>query len=367
MFMLRGSDRVRDSSAGLRAWFLLQAALIAWLILVACSSSEPGTAPPVRGGGASAYGVAVVFDAGGLEDGRLNQMVWAGIERVAKQPGITTDYRVVLDPQEYGSQLETLSRGDYDVIVAVGPVAVSAREVARARPQQQFMLVGEGGTLPNTLSLTFDLSQPAFLSGYLAAGVSANGVVCTLGDSRDEASREIMHAFSAGIEHYNLERGADVTVLGWDSAAGEGAFTGSRAPAAVLSLASDLFDAGCEVLLPAVSQDVRPLAELAQRRDRALIGRDMDGYLLAPQWGTVWLTSLQRRGDQVVFDALQTLRNSPTLVSAQQVGTLANGGAGLAPLHEWETRTPATLRADLENLKQALLAGRVQVPPRPWQ
>lgn len=44
-------------------------------------------------------------------------------------------------------------------------------------------------------------------------------------------------------------------------------------------------------------------------------------------------------------------------------GTLENGGVGLAPFHELETRVPFSLRAKLDEIKRGIVEGSISVDP----
>ena len=41
------------------------------------------------------------------------------------------------------------------------------------------------------------------------------------------------------------------------------------------------------------------------------------------------------------------------------VGTLANGGAVLAPYHFWTTKVPASLQAEIKTLEQQIISGKI--------
>ena len=43
------------------------------------------------------------------------------------------------------------------------------------------------------------------------------------------------------------------------------------------------------------------------------------------------------------------------------VGTLASGGVGLAPYHDFEDAVPADLKAEIEALREGIIAGSVAV------
>jgi basic membrane protein A len=43
------------------------------------------------------------------------------------------------------------------------------------------------------------------------------------------------------------------------------------------------------------------------------------------------------------------------------VGTLENGGVGIAPFHDWESKVPADLGATLDDLKAKIISGEITV------
>jgi basic membrane protein A len=43
------------------------------------------------------------------------------------------------------------------------------------------------------------------------------------------------------------------------------------------------------------------------------------------------------------------------------VGTLENGGVGLAPFHDFSSKVPASLQGELDELKAAIISGEVEV------
>ena len=42
------------------------------------------------------------------------------------------------------------------------------------------------------------------------------------------------------------------------------------------------------------------------------------------------------------------------------ISTLANDGVGLAPYHDWESKVPAELTAELETVKQGIIDGTIK-------
>ena len=86
---------------------------------------------------------------------------------------------------------------------------------------------GSEKAIPNVRGLTFQTDQAAFLAGYLAAGMSKTGKVGTFGGLQIPTVTIFMKGFQAGVEYYNTKHNTTVQVLGWDTKADKGLFTGT--------------------------------------------------------------------------------------------------------------------------------------------
>jgi basic membrane protein A len=51
-----------------------------------------------------------------------------------------------------------------------------------------------------------------------------------------------------------------------------------------------------------------------------------------------------------------------TFKGGTYIGTLANGGVGLAPYHDFASKVAASLQAELAQVKQGIINGTIQVP-----
>jgi len=80
----------------------------------------------------------------------------------------------------------------------------------------------EASVILNVLGQVYATDEDAFLAGYLAASVSKTG---TFGGTNIPTVIIFTDGFSRGVQRYKEEKGASVTVLGWDpSFAGKSAY-----------------------------------------------------------------------------------------------------------------------------------------------
>ena len=90
--------------------------------------------------------------------------------------------------------------------------------------------------------------------------------------------------------------------------------------------------------------------------DAAIIGVNSDAYVSAPEDTAYYLTSVMKN--------LTTATKEVTLAAANgdfdnkpYIGTLENGGVGIAPAHDWESKLDPALLAEVEELQNAIISG----------
>ncbi len=103
-------------------------------------------------------------------------------------------------------------------------------------------------------------------------------------------------------------------------------------------------------------------AALKERGNAYVIGVDSDWYLTAPDYADITLTSVMKMMDVTTKTAIQSAKEG-TFEGGVTVGTLENGGVGLAPFHDLDAMVPAELKAELETIKAGIID--MSVPTNP--
>ena len=88
---------------------------------------------------------------------------------------------------------------------------------------------------------------------------------------------------------------------------------------------------------------------------------DTDGCVSAAEYCDVLLTSRQKGMDVAVDDGHQGRRRRHVQQRAVYVGTLANNGIGLAPYHDVDSKIPPSVKAEMDQLKQQIIDGKIKV------
>jgi basic membrane protein A len=217
--------------------------------------------------------------------------------------------------------------------------------------------------LPNVRELVYQTDQAAFAAGYLAAGVSETGVLCTYGGANFPTVAIFMDGFTRGAAYYNEVKGTDVQVLGWDVDAQDGLFTGSFTDMDLArSTAESLFQESCDIIIPVGGAINLPAGDAINDSGvtAALVGVDVDAYeAMDSQYQSLWLTTVEKAlGPLVTLSVQQQAEDSWS--AGAFVGNLENDGVGLAPFHDWDSKVSGELKAEVLQVLQDIKDGVIK-------
>ena len=320
----------------------------------------------VSAGSASAFTACQVTDVGGIDDASFNQTAWKGIEDSVSAYGIDGRYLESTAETDYAPNLNSMVENKCDLIISVGfLMCEAAKNAADANPSVKFSAIDCAfENMDNIIGQVFATNEGGFLAGYLAAGVSETGVLGTFGGINIPPVTAFMDGFVYGVDHYNKQHGTSVEVLGWNTDTREGLFTGNfdslddgRA------FAQNLYDEGADIVLPVAGPVGLGSAALAAElgRDKLkIIGVDADLTQTDPDRADVYLTSILKRMDATVMQVIKQTMDGK-YAGGTFVGTLANGGVGLAPLHSFDAEVPAKLKAELKAVEAGVIDGSIKI------
>jgi len=365
---------------------LLALGASAAIILAACgggASTAPTTAPTSAASAAAtataaasmaAFKACLVTDTGGLGDKGFNDNALKGLQD-AKKAGYATDIKNLESKKDadYASNIDALVADNCQSITTVGfNMGDATKAGAKANKDVAFSIVDNAydPAIANVTGIVFATEQAGMLAGYLAAGVSATGKIGTYGGLPIPPVTAFMDGLWAGIKYYNQENGKNVTLLGYNPA---DKTHGVNAPADNPwgntdfgnQQANAFFQEGVDIVVPVAggtgigSFTAAKQAQAAGKKVYA-IGVDTDQYITAPGFESVILTSIQKIIDKAVADTIH-LAQQGTKGGTNYLGTLANGGVGIAPFHDLANLVPAALQTGLDALKGKISAGTVKV------
>jgi len=312
----------------------------------------------------SDYLACMVSDAGGFNDNSFNQSGYEGLKKAESDLGITIKTSESQTSADFAPNLKSLVSQNCDITFTVGFLLAEATEAqATLSPDAHFAIIDDNSIdLPNVKSLVFKTSDASFLAGYLAAAYSTTGIVATFGGMQIPSVTIFMDGFVDGVALYNSDNGKDVKVLGWDKASQNGAFTGDFDDQSKgQNTTKNFIDQGADVIMPVAGPVGHgAVAAATEAGNVAIIWVDADGYETAPQNQGIFLTSVIKEIGASVFDTVKQ-SEAGSFSNEEYIGTLANGGVGLAPYHDFDSKIPADVKAKIEQLKQDIASGKLKV------
>ena len=348
------------------------------LVLAACgsasapSSGSSSTSTPAASG---KFLGCMVTDTGGIDDKSFNQSSWAGMQAAAAaEPSkIQVTYLPSTTSADYASNISTFIAKRCGIIVTVGFLMAGATETAaKANPKQDFAIVDcsyaskclTGTPVTNIDQLVYNTVQDGFLGGYLAAGMTKTGKVATYGGEQFGTVTIYEDGFWDGVQYYNSKHHAHVTVLGWSEKTQKGVFAGSFTNlGAGQQIANTFINEGADVIFPVAGGVGLGSAKAVQTADASgknvsMMWVDTDGCVSAAAYCKYFITSVEKGITNSVETAILSAAKG-TFKGGTYVGTLVNGGAVLAPFHDFASKVPPSLQSELNTLKQQIESGKI--------
>ncbi len=373
------------------AWATAALAVSATLVIAACGSSHSSAASgsstsstPASTSTAATSGKflgCMVTDTGGIDDRSFNASSWAGMQAAAAaNSNITVKYLQSSTQSDYTPNINTFLSEKCGIIVTVGFLMGPATEAAaKAHPGQKFAIVDcsyASGCLTGTKEtnidqLVFNTVQDGFLGGYLAAGMTKTGKVATFGGEDFGTVTIYMDGFWDGVQYYNSKHGTHVQVLGWNEQTQKGSFTGDFTNQTKgQTLTQTFITEGADIVFPVAGNVGLGAAKAVQDADAAagsqkvnMFWVDVDGCVSAPQYCKYFITSVEKGIVPAVKTSVLSAA-SGTFKGGTYVGTLANGGAVLAPFHLFAGKVPASLQSQLAQVGVGIANGTIQTPTK---
>lgn len=325
----------------------------------------------------SSLKVGLVTNTDGVNDHAFNQLAWEGIQKAAAEMGFTAKFIESTQPADYETNIDTLATEGYNVIITVGsPMSDAAASRAKQYPGIKFAIIdyaytptvgspycagtvqncyADGG-LTNVTSLMFAEHQLGFLAGVLAGGMSQSGFVCSISSVRTSPSDRFVISFRAGAvwqagesikgmnNYINIQTTDENVPSRTDSTDGK-------------ETAQNLINDGCDVVLGVLANG----ALLAAKESSVMaIGSYSDQYYTYPQAQSALISSAQKKVDVAVYNYLKTVSDG-SATSGINTSNLQNGGVGLAPFHDWDSRIPADLKARIQSASEGIINGSITI------
>ena len=340
---------------------LLGILIVASLVLTACGGGGTATGGKLK--------VGLVTDTGGVHDKSFNQSAWVGVQKAASEFGLDAKFIESKQPTDYDKNIDQFATENYDVIITVGfLMGDSTAAKAKQYPNIKFAIIDNSyaptkdsvacpdtvkdcyvdGGLTNVTSLMFQEDEVGFLAGVVAAGMSKTGTVCTVSGMEIPPVVRYVVGFQNGAKWMNPNINTLNVYIPSFTDPAKGKETGQS-----------MIDQGCDVVFGVGGNTGNGGLLAAKEKGLMAIGVDVDQYNTYPEVKDALLTSAAKNVDAAVYNYLKTI-NDGTSKAGIMIANLKNGGTGLAPYHDWESKIPDSVKNKVNEAKAGLLDGTIK-------
>jgi basic membrane protein A len=318
------------------------------------STGDTTTPPPTETTPASALKVALVADAGQLNDNGFNELAFNGLKRAERELGITGRVVEAKSAADYVPNMSTLARQGYDLIVGVGFAqgdAVAA--TAKRFPKTNFAIVDVDqsflkGKPKNVQGLLFREEQVGYLVWYLGAleaKRAGSESISAVGGFKEPPVDRFIAGYKAGAE-----AAVPGTTVRWDYS------QDWDDQAKCKELALNQIAAGSKVVFQVAGGC--GLGALSAAKDESVwgIGVDGDQSFLGPHV----LTSALKGVDSAVFLTIKAVEDGTFAGGKNVVFGIDQDGVGLGKVSPKANKDDV---AKVEEVEQKLADGEIATIP----
>ena len=298
--------------------------------------------------------VALVADAGQLNDNGFNELAFKGLKRAERELGVTGRVVEAKSAADYIPNMTTLARQGFDLIIGVGFAQGDAIAAAAKRfPDTSFAIIDVDhaflkGKPANVQGLLFREEQVGYLVGYLGALEAEKAgakAISAVGGYKEPPVDRFIAGYRAGAEA--AVPGTKVTwsySQDWED------------QAKCKELALNQIAAGSKVVFQVAGGC--GLGALSAAKDKQVwgIGVDADQSFLGPHV----LTSALKGVDSAVFLTVQALEDDTFAGGKNVVFGIDQDGVGLGTLSPKADADDVTA---VEEVEQQLAAGEIDDIP----
>ncbi len=317
------------------------------LLVSACQSSSP-----------PATNIAVVLDEIGENDRSFNEYTLKGAADAARNLGFRLSYTVSRSSADYEKDIEAFAAGGAELILTAGLLLSDATAaVAKRHPGVRFAVVDTAynparyqDDLLNVTSLMFAEDEAAYPAGVLAGCLSQTGTVATVAGMELPPVTRYVTGFQNGARSVNPAiRTLNVYIPSFNDAA-----AGRRAGQAFL-------DQGADVIFGVGGNTGNGALLAAHEAGRMAVGVDVDQYFTYPEVAPSLITSAAKNVDAAAAAAVEAF-GAGELRAGIRLANARNGGVGIAPYHDWDSRIPQACKEKVNAAIEGLRNGRI--PPQ---
>jgi basic membrane protein A len=343
---------------------LLLVVLLASVVMTACAPAATSTK----------LKVGLVTDTGGVNDKSFNQSAWVGVQKAMTDLNIDAKYIESKQPTDYDKNIDAFASQKYDVIITVGfLMGDSTAAKAKQYPNIKFAIIDNqyyptkdsvacadtvkdcyaDGGLTNVTSLMFQEDQVGFLAGVLAAGMSKTGTICSVSGMQIPPVERYVVGYQNGAKWYKPDtKPLNVYIPSFTD------------PATGKETGQSMISQGCDVVFGVGGNTGNGGLLAASEKGLMAIGVDVDQYNTYPEVKGALISSAMKNVDVAVYEYIKSITTKTNKAGAV-TANIVNGGVGLAPFHDWDSKIPADVKAKIQEATDGLKSGSITTGYKP--
>jgi len=332
------------------------------IVAIAATSLVTSVAVTPAAHGATKQKVCVALDTAGINDKSFNQSSYDGAKMaLSKGYASSIKYAPAKSNAEYAPNINKFVSEKCTLIVGVGFLLGDAiAAAAKANPSVKFGFVDGWGLGNNVKAITYKTDENSFIAGYIAAALSKTGKVGTYGGVPIPSVTIFMEGFANGVAHYNLMKDKDVKVLGWNTETKTGTFLGGFDDTTkALQTSISLEQQGADFIFPVAGAMTLTTAANSQKTKKSsVIWVDVPVMGPAAQYANVTPVSVVKGLAEGVLATIKEAHDGK-FTSKEYVGTMANKGVSIPITPAWNSKIPANLKAEINQLVKDIVSGKI--------
>lgn len=314
------------------------------LVLAACGGAASGGTGDAR--------VAVVLDTGGENDRSFNEYTLKGAREAAEELGLDFAYVVSEAATDYERNIENFVSEGYNLIITVGFLMGDATAAAAAaHPDVHFAIIDyayeDYADLQNVTSLMFAEDEVGYLAGVLAGCMTDSNVIGSVSGMEIPPVQKFVAGYQTGAASVN----PDVETLNVYIPDFNDPATGKQA-------GQEQIANGADVIFGVGGNTGNGGLLAASEEGLMAIGVDVDQYFTYPEVQGSLISSAAKNMDVAAGQAVRDFA-AGSLEAGVRTGTVANGGVGLAPYHDWDSQIPQECKDAVNQAQEGLADGTV--------
>ncbi len=321
-----------------RSFACVGAALLL-MAAVAASAREPGAEKPFK---------VALLSPGPVSDAGWNALAYEGLLAIRDQLGAEIAQIQTRTPGEFEEGFRDFARRGYQLVFGHGfEFQDAAAAVAPDFPNTVFITTSGNTVRKNVAPIRFLLEEATYLEGILAASMSKTGKAGLVGGIDIPAVKSTFLAFEAGAKSVRPDFTVVTSYVGnWEDV--------GAAKTATLALIQQ----GCDFIFHNADAAGLGVFQAAQQEKVYAFGSNKDQNDVAPD---VVLASATLDVPNAFLQVAREVKEGHFVGKIERKG-MKDGVVHLVLNPRLESRIPAEARKRVEQAREAIIAGTLQVP-----